>query len=456
MSLAIWWIRRDLRLADNPALRAALEGHAAVLPVFILDPLLFNRAAPKRQAFLLAGLRRLDEDLRRHDSQLVIRSGAPGEVLESLAAESGAQAIYAAEDYSPYARRRDDEVSAHLPLKRVLDVTIHHPVIVRKLDGRPYTVFSAFRKAWLSLPLPEHASWQPPQTFLAAPHLPSDPLPADSAPDGFPPGEEEAQRRITRFLDGPIYQYAQDRDRLDAEGTSVLSPYLHLGMLSPLQAFWAAREASEASDDAERRGCESWMNELIWREFYQTILYYFPEVVKTAFNPALRAIPWRSTQGEAAGDLRAWQEGFTGYPVVDACMRQLAQTGWMHNRGRMIVASFLVKDLLINWQAGERWFMRQLVDGDLAANNGGWQWTAGVGTDAVPYFRVFNPVLQGQKFDPQGDFIRRWVPELSALPDRLIHTPWLSPQKVEGYPDPIVDHSVARQRALAAYHRLSS
>jgi deoxyribodipyrimidine photo-lyase len=289
---------------------------------------------------------------------------------------------------------------------------------------------------------------------LADPRLPSDPLPEAVSPPGFPPGEGEARRRLAHFLDGPVYAYAEDRNRLDLEGTSALSPYLHFGMLSPLQAFWAVQQASaNARDETARRGCESWINELIWREFYHAILYYFPEVLKTAFQPALRSVPWRDTQETAASDLQAWQQGRTGYPVVDACMRQLAETGWMHNRGRMIVASFLCKDLLINWQEGERWFMHQLIDGDLAANNGGWQWTASVGVDAAPYFRIFNPVLQGKKFDPQGDFIRRWVPELAALPDELIHEPWLAPQPILGYPAPIVDHKMARERALDAYRQ---
>jgi deoxyribodipyrimidine photo-lyase len=450
--MKMWWIRRDLRLTDNAALAAALADGQPVLPVFILDPALLQRPAQRRQAFLFAGLRRLDGDLRGRGSRLLVRGGGPLESLTRLVAETGAEAVYAAEDYSPYARRRDAAVAARLPLRLVQDVTVHHPAAVHKPDGTPYAVFTPFSKAWKNLPLPERAPAQLPPVFLPLPDLASDPLPDVPAPQGFPPGEAEAQRRLELFLEGPIFDYAATRDRLDLDGTSNLSPYLRFGMLSPLQAVRAALRAADlAPDAASRQGCETWLNELIWREFYQAILYHFPGVLRTSFNPALRAVPWR----DAPADLNAWHAGRTGYPVVDACMRQLSTTGWMHNRGRMIAASFLVKDLLINWQAGERWFFEQLVDGDPAANNGGWQWTAGTGTDAVPYFRVFNPVLQGKKFDPNGDFIRRWVPELAHLPAGLIHEPWLAPEPVPGYPERIVEHGFARERALAAYRSLS-
>jgi len=246
---------------------------------------------------------------------------------------------------------------------------------------------------------------------------------------------------------------------MDLNGTSGLSPYLRFGMLSAKQAAWAAREAdARAKDAVARQGAETWLNELIWREFYAMILYRFPHVLRTAFRPALRSIHWRD---DPAG-FPAWAEGRTGYPVVDAAMRQLNATGWMHNRARMIVASFLVKDLLIDWQQGERYFMQHLLDGDPASNNGGWQWSAGTGTDAAPYFRVFNPVLQGKKFDPYGAYVRRWVPELSAVPDAFIHTPRSMPLDVQAqvgcvieknYPAPIIDHSMARQRVLEAYRR---
>jgi deoxyribodipyrimidine photo-lyase len=276
----------------------------------------------------------------------------------------------------------------------------------------------------------------------------------------FPPGEAEAQRRLREFVGGEelsIYRYAEGRDRLGVEGTSRLSPYLRFGMLSACQAVVAAHTAMEAAPEADaREGAGVWLNELIWREFFQAILYHFPHVLEQSFRANLQAIRWENDETAFA----AWREGSTGYPVVDAGMRQLAKTGWLHNRARMIVASFLVKDLLIDWRWGERHFMLHLVDGDPAANNGGWQWTAGTGTDAAPYFRVFNPVLQGKRHDPQGVYVRRWVPELAHVPDELIHEPWRMASDVQqesdcvigkDYPSPIVDHAWARQRALAAY-----
>jgi deoxyribodipyrimidine photo-lyase len=276
----------------------------------------------------------------------------------------------------------------------------------------------------------------------------------------FPAGEAEAQRRLAAFTASAIHSYRDERDRMDLEGTSGLSPYLRFGMLSARQAAWAALEAvAKAEDTASRQGAETWLNELIWREFYAAILYHFPAVRQVAFRPALRGLPWR----DDPADFAAWSEARTGYPVVDAAMRQLKATGWMHNRARMITASFLTKDLLVDWRLGERYFMQQLLDGDPASNNGGWQWTAGTGTDAAPYYRVFNPVLQGIKFDPQGAYIRRWVPELAAAPLEFIHAPWNMPIEAqrrhgcilgEHYPFPIVDHAWARQRFLAIYqHR---
>ncbi len=461
MTAAIWWIRRDLRLTDNPALTSALETGGAVVPVFILDPVLLNKPAPKRQAFLFAGLRALDGDLRARGSRLILRQGNPQQELTRLAAECGVQSIFAAEDYSPYALQRDQEIARELPLHLTGGITVHPPSAVHKADGTPYTVFTPFSKAWKALPLSTTRSVIPaPPILPPLPPLGSLEIPAGQPPADFPAGETEAQHRLRAFLAERIMAYGIDRDRLDLDGTSALSPYLRFGMLSPRQACQAAVvSAQTARSEVERKGAETWLNELIWREFYSSILYHFPYVRRTAFNPALRRIRWL----DDPPGLRAWQEGLTGYPVVDAAMRQLRHTGWMHNRGRMIVASFLVKNLLIDWRAGEEWFMQHLVDGDPAANNGGWQWTAGVGTDAAPYFRIFNPVLQGLKFDPEGAYVRRWVPELAGVPARYIHTPWQMPSEIQmavrcqigaDYPQPILDATKTKDRTLAAY-RLS-
>jgi deoxyribodipyrimidine photo-lyase len=453
---------------DNQALSAALVYADCVVPVFVLDPALLSSpyVGPKRVAFLLGGLRALEADLRARGSRLIVRQGNPREELAALLAESRAEAIFAEEDFSPYARQRDSGVAKHLPLRLVGGPIVHPPGTVLKADGTPYTVFTPFRRRWQTLPPPQAETILPaPDRITVPPQVNSLPIPIEpslSSAGPFPPGEAEAQRRLRAFAGGenpPITQYAELRDRLDMDGTSRLSPYLRFGMLSARQAVVAALDAIAAAPDAKARdGAETWLRELIWREFYVHILYHFPHVLQQSFRANLRAIPWENDEA----DFAAWCEGRTGYPVVDADIRQLAETGWMHNRARMIVASFLVKDLLIDWRWGERYFRLHLVDGDPASNNGGWQWTAGTGTDAAPYFRVFNPVLQGRKHDPQGDYVRRWVPELVRVPDGFLHQPWKMPLEVQreagciigqDYPAPIVDHAWARERALAAYRQ---
>lgn len=465
-AVALWWVRRDLRLTDNQALAEALRHADQVVPVFVIDTALLRSryVGPKRLAFLWGGLRSLDASLRACGSRLVVRQGDPRTELARLMVESGAHVIFAEEDVSPYARRRDARVARALPLRLVPGLTVHPPDVVRAAEGGPLTVFTRFLKAWQALPLPPmHAALPAPQQIATPSDLLSLPIPAEPrlpSASPFPPGEAEAQRRLRDFVDrpaAPIYRYGDARDRLDVMGTSALSPYLRFGMISARQAVLAAWRAREAAPDvAARQSAEAWLRELVWREFYISLLYHFPHVRRRAFREDLRAVPWRNDEA----DFTAWCTGRTGYPVVDAAMRQLLETGWMHNRARMIVASFLVKDLLVDWRWGERWFMQHLLDGDPAANNGGWQWVAGVGTDAAPYFRVFNPVLQGKRFDPEGRFVRSWLPELARVPSPLIHEPWLlSPEEQRDsacllgrdYPFPIVDHAWARGRALAAY-----
>ncbi len=466
MSTAIWWIRRDLRLCDNQALTAALASADQVAPVFVLDPALLASTfvGDKRLAFLFDGLRSLDANLRQRGSRLLVRQGDPAVELARLAAETGAEAIFAEGDVTPFARSRDERVKAQLPLKLTRGLTVQRSSAVVKDDGSPYTVYTPFSKRWLSLPLPTEADLLgAPARIVTPDSLASLPIPAEPALPAsvpFPAGEAEAQRRLAAFVEGDgaaITRYREERNRPDLEGTSKLSPYLRFGMLSARQAVVAACTARLAArTDDVRGGADTWLSELIWREFYVAILYHFPYVRSGSFQRQYERIPWANDES----DFAAWCEGRTGYPIVDAAMRQLVQSGWMHNRTRMIVASFLVKDLLIDWRWGERFFMQHLLDGDPANNNGGWQWTAGVGTDAAPYFRIFNPTAQGEKFDPDGDYVRRWLPELSRVPAKYIHAPWtmpLSEQSRAGcvigkdYPAPIIDHAFARERTLAAY-----
>ncbi len=463
---AIWWIRRDLRLSDNPALSAALQHAAQVIPLFILDPALLGSSysGPKRLAFLLAGLRRLQGDLAALGGRLIVRHGAPLPELHQLLVESGATAIFAEADYSPFARQRDGMIQKTLPLSLLTGLTIYPPDLIKKQDGQPYTVFTPYSKAWRALTAPQSSDLLPAPQFLRVPQdLTSVPLPAEpdlSAAIPFPAGEQEARRRLAEFTAGAdpaLFRYAETRNLPAVGGTSELSPYLRFGMISARQTAVAAYTAvDQAPSPDARQSAYTWLNELIWRDFYINILYHFPYVRRHSFRAQYDTIQWANDES----DLRAWRQGQTGYPIVDAAMRQLLATGWMHNRTRMIAASFLVKDLLIDWRIGEQWFMQHLVDGDPAANNGGWQWTAGVGTDAAPYFRIFNPILQSMKFDPTGSYLRHWLPELAHVPEKYVHEPWTMPPAVQedaqcriggNYPAPIVDHFTARDRTLAAY-----
>ncbi len=465
-STVIWWIRRDLRLADNQALAAARQAGDNVLPVFVADPRLIHSpySNERRWAFLLAGLRALDADLRARGSRVIFCAGDPVAVLPDLVQRTGAVAVYAEADGSPYARRRDEAAGQRLPLLHFTDGVTALPLgSVRKANGAPYVVYSPYKRQWLEQRQPTREEIIPaPETIHtesalsgAIPHSPTLP---DDLP--FAAGEAAALDRLTAFVmgdDAPIYHYKDLRDLPADPGTSQLSPYLRFGMISARQAVVSAWNAIHtAPHKAARASAETWLSEFIWRDFYITILHDFPQVRRGSFRPKYDRVAWENDESHFA----AWKSGQTGYPIVDAAMRQMAATGWMHNRARMIVASFLVKDLLIDWRWGERWFMQQLVDGDPAANNGGWQWSAGTGASAAPYFRIFNPTAQGEKYDPTGSYIRHWLPELRAVPDEYIHNPDQLPKAMQArvecligqdYPAPIVDHAVMRERTLAAF-----
>jgi len=465
-STAIVWFRRDLRLHDHPALMAAADGHERLVPLYVLDPRLLRGrfASPNRAWFLLGSLRMLATDLAALGSPLVVRVGDPMVVVPEVALAAGATDVYVSRDHAPYGRARDQSVAEVLAatspgarLHASTGVLVHEPESIATLEGQPYSVYSPFRRAWERLPRREVLTAP---DVLPGHHLDPGEIPTlatlglGDGPTADPtllpePGEAAARRRLERWLARGLGAYAETRDRVDlADGTSRLSADLHFGLLSPTEIV------ARVTGDGEGR--RVYLSEIVWREFYAHVLFHRPAVRRAAFRTEFDAIEW-SGDGSA---LDAWRTGRTGYPIVDAAMRQLAATGWMHNRARMIAASFLTKDLLIDWRAGEAHFMTHLVDGDVASNNGGWQWSASTGTDAQPYFRIFNPVSQGRRFDPDGAYVRRWVTELRTVPAAYIHAPWEMPPAVAAasgvrvradYPAPIVDHAQARARALATY-----
>lgn len=437
MPHSIWWIRRDLRLADNHALQAALR-RGSVVPLFVVDPAIAGPSAtsPRRRAFLTRGLAALDADLRARGSRLVVREGRPARAVAGLARELGGAPVFAEEDFTPYARSRDREVASAATLELTPGLAVRHPAQLLNRDGRPFVTFRGFRRAWLASP-ESPGVFEAPQRLPGIPELRSADVPtAPHVGIDFESGENAGQRALERLVARKAARYTGERDRLDADGTSKLSPYLRFGMVAPARAVDRARSARS-------EGSSRWIDELIWRDFYISALSHFPPTASVDFAPFGRRLRWRNDLAE----FESWKAGLTGYPVVDAAMRQLSATGWI-NRARMIVASFLVKRLLIYWRWGERWFRSQLVDGDLAANVGGWQWTAGTGPEASPYFRIFNPSLQGARFDPDGRFVRTWVPELRRTPGGAVHR---VAGDVVGYPSPVVDHRFARLRALDAY-----
>lgn len=459
---AVAWFRRDLRLTDNRMLEAATSAERA-WPVYVADPALLSRhaAAAGRIAWFGANLRALGERLTELGSGLTVLQGDPVEALRAFAASVGADAVYAAADEEPIAGARDRRVAAALDLRLVDDQRIVPPHELRTRGGDPYTVYRPYRRT-LDARVDDSAGVITARADADLARLapgaggagPAE-YPAPPASHELPEaGEEAATDRLRAFLRADISGYRDDRDRPDRDGTSRLSPYLRVGAIS-VRACWraalnAADRSRERGDLALARGAASWRGELAWREFFAHVLASHPRVTAQSFRREYADLAWEEGSG-ADALLAAWREGRTGYPLVDAGMRQLAATGWMHNRARLVTASFLVKDLGIDWRRGEAVFAEHLLDADTAQNNGNWQWVAGVGTDAAPYFRIFNPTLQAKKFDPQGTYLRRWIPELAAVPDEHVHEPWRSSQPPKDYPNPIVVHADARQRALNRY-----
>ncbi len=464
MKTVIHWFRRDLRVSDNTALSEAARRAEQVIPVFIFEEAF--RTGPDvgaaRVAFLLQSVDALRKELAELGHTLVIRCGKSEEILPELAKAAGASAVFANKRYEPYAQHRDERITSALlnagvGFELFKDAVVWEETEILTQAGNPYTVFTPYSKAWKAKPVP------PPRTKFAIrhpasriQHLHSDALPT-AAEIGFPltqkippGGERVAMELLRQFMAGPVYEYGINRDFPAIEGGSSLSPHLRAGTIGIRTILAELKKAKVKTANAEAaKSCETFLNELIWREFYTQVLHNFPHVTKGAFRPEYNQLAWSDNEEHFA----AWCAGRTGYPIVDAAMRCLNAAGTMHNRLRMIVAMFLTKDLLISWQWGERYFMKQLVDGDLAANNGGWQWSAGTGTDAAPYFRIFNPVSQAEKFDAGGKFVRRWLPELKDFPDDLVHQPWENPLLLakSKYPQRIVLHDEQRVKCLAMF-----
>ncbi len=467
---AIVWFRDDLRLADHPALARAAATGAPVICLYIREePAQGQRPLGAAARWWLAGsLRALDGALRGMGQRLVLRSGAASDVIPAVIAASGARTVLWNRRYDAGGIAVDTAIKADLAARGIAVASLpgnllREPWEVKSGAGDPMKVFTPFWRAHQRLgdirePLRRPTALTPFSGALASEDLtswdlePTKPNWASGFPGTWAPGEAGAQTALAAFLAESLGGYADNRDRPDRPSTSRLSPHLRFGEISPVQIWHQAHMAAGLDGG---RDLAKFLAEIGWREFAYHLLFHWPDLSERSFQTRFDQFPWRSDTAA----LTAWQRGRTGYPLVDAGMRQLWQTGWMHNRVRMVVASFLVKHLLIDWRAGERWFWDTLVDADVANNPASWQWVAGSGADAAPYFRIFNPVLQGEKFDPRGDYVRRWVPELAALPRDAIHAPWKAPEPVltragirlgETYPHPVVDHDAARGRALAA------
>jgi deoxyribodipyrimidine photo-lyase len=466
----LFWHRRDLRVSDNWGLWKARQCSAKITGVFCLDPGILGRedTAPIRVNYLLVCLRELQEQYRRFGSELLILHGNPIQLLPALAKAIDAGAVHWNRDVEPYAQERDGAVSqalqtAGITVETTWDQLLHEPGSIVTGAGQPYTVYTPFWKNCqqhsvnLPYPTPDPMEGLGEDDRHQAESVGTMPLPTSEAL-GFstwndwidPPGEQAALVQLDTFCQGPLTSYGDDRNFPGQPGTSRLSPALKFGTIGIRRLWHSAQEQWDfAQSDETRKQIQTWQQELVWREFYQHCLYHFPQLAEGPYRPQWVHFPWQNDPEQ----FQAWCQGRTGYPIVDAAMQELLQTGWMHNRCRMIVANFLTKDLMIDWRWGEKYFMQHLVDGDLASNNGGWQWSASSGMDARP-LRIFNPIAQAQRFDPDGAYIRRWLPELASVDTEDLLTATIPPLLRGNYPAPIVDHHRQQQRFKALYQAM--
>ncbi len=474
----IYWLRLDLRLDDNPALQAALQA-GAVIPVYIHDPKTEGAWQPGGASdwWLHQSLENLSRDLQSKGSRLIFRKGDSLSELKKLIQETDSKFVFWNRRYEPEIILRDKKIKEDLKKSGVDAQSFSASLLVEPWNvqtggGTPFKVFTPFWKKCLGLPEPSEPMTSPkqisaPSTWPKTCNLSDFKLMPKiqwfaGMQKTWSPGEAGAHAELKLFLDENAFQYLDGRDVPSIRATSRMSPYLHFGEISPRRIWHEVQKKSAKTKQAGWiRQAEGFIRQLYWREFAYHLLYHFPQTTDHPLRNDFERFEWKQDEK----NLKAWQRGNTGYPIVDAGMRELWHTGWMHNRVRMIAASFLVKDLLIHWNQGARWFWDTLVDADLANNTMGWQWVAGCGADAAPYFRIFNPFTQGEKFDGNAEYVRKWVPEIAALPDRWIHRPWEAPEQVlleakiklgTTYPKPLVDHADARKKALMLYARMKS
>ena len=461
MKTAIVWFRRDLRVTDNTALETAAAQASKVIPVYVLSNWGGSHrwTGANRQQFLCGCLAFLDQNLRAIGVPLVIRRGSAVEELQKLVQETRAQAVFFNRDPDPFGRRIEVELAAlgretGLEIVGCKDVSIHERDEVLTSSGEPFRVFTPYARAWAKLA--RASANRRVRNLKSAGSIFSLPLPTletwglKPEADVLEAGEKAARARMKTFLESGLATYGMGRNALAGTVTSRLSQDLRFGLLSIRELLQKCQEREADFPASGRKSAQKFISELIWREFYLSILWHFPEVLDMEFNPKFRGMIWPGKRE----NFELWCAGETGFPIVDAAMRQLNQTGYMHNRARMIVAMFLTKDLLLDWRLGESYFMQKLTDGEIASNNGGWQWSAGTGADAAPYFRILNPWTQTARHDPEGDYIKKWIPELRDVPpEKLAEPPGLGQRLAKNYPAPIVDHARAREKALELFGR---